>query len=71
MKKPYLLADYARTSFKLAQAYERGGEQEKLALFKQAATEALRSALEADISDINVDYNAQRSYDSAICVLWR
>ena len=71
MKKPYLLADYARTSFKLAQAYERCGDQEKSAFFEVTATEALRSALEADTGDTEVDYDSQSSYDSAICVLRR
>ena len=70
-KKRYLLADYARISFKLAQAYKIGGEQEKFAQFKQTATEALRSVLEANTGDTGVDYDAERSYDSAICILRR
>ncbi|KAE8443356.1 hypothetical protein EG329_001914 [Mollisiaceae sp. DMI_Dod_QoI] len=69
VKKPYLLADYARTSFKLAKAYEKYGEREKMAHFKQTAKEALRSALEADASDTGIDYNYQGNYDNAVCIL--
>jgi hypothetical protein len=70
-KKRYLLAEYARTSFKLAQAYGISGEWEKRAHFKQTAIEALRSVLEADTGDTGVDYDVEKSYDRAVCVLRR